>query len=242
MLVTANIHSSPIFVTLLMEEIHSSESSALTRATRRNTQKAVVFFKSVLCKILKFSGWGLWRMRSYGMLRHVTVVRTYVSEQRSASITRVTRISKLGITFLFSVLRFLVNANVVPSSPILVRWWWRPYVPPKRRLYQDPHGVASQKTAFFKNNLDVLKPRIIFTGQRGLSKLPISLIIQSNNPVQQSDFLGLFLLKLTWLWLAKLTETVVLPEWCDWCEWVSQWLGDRLVNLTCGLSLNPILK
>jgi hypothetical protein len=28
-------------------------------------------------------------------------------------------------------------------------WWWRRYVPPKRRFLQEPHGVTSQKTAFF---------------------------------------------------------------------------------------------
>jgi hypothetical protein len=37
LLVTANVvPSSPILITLMMEAIHSSETSALTRATRRN--------------------------------------------------------------------------------------------------------------------------------------------------------------------------------------------------------------
>jgi hypothetical protein len=37
LLVTANVvSSSPILVTLMMEAIHSSETSFLTRATRRN--------------------------------------------------------------------------------------------------------------------------------------------------------------------------------------------------------------
>jgi hypothetical protein len=31
----------------------------------------------------------------------------------------------------------------------LSRWWWRWYIPPKRRILQEPHGVTSQKTAFF---------------------------------------------------------------------------------------------
>jgi hypothetical protein len=35
LLVTANVPRSPIIVTLMMEEIHSSETSVLTRATRR---------------------------------------------------------------------------------------------------------------------------------------------------------------------------------------------------------------
>jgi hypothetical protein len=36
LIVTTNIPSSPILVTLKMEGIHSSETSVLTRATRRN--------------------------------------------------------------------------------------------------------------------------------------------------------------------------------------------------------------
>jgi hypothetical protein len=36
LLVTANVHSSPIFASLMMEALSSSETSVLTRATRRN--------------------------------------------------------------------------------------------------------------------------------------------------------------------------------------------------------------
>jgi hypothetical protein len=36
-------------------------------------------------------------MTSSGILRHVALVRTDVSEERSASIIRVTRISELGV-------------------------------------------------------------------------------------------------------------------------------------------------
>jgi hypothetical protein len=79
------------------------------------------------------------------MLRRVALVRTDASEERSASIIRVTRIGELETTLaitsnrrtlrnntksiqykykasvlLSSVGRFLVTANVVPSSPILV--------------------------------------------------------------------------------------------------------------------------
>jgi hypothetical protein len=70
--------------------------------------------------------------------------------------------SELGITLasfliqlvcLHGVPQFLVIANVVPSSLILSSWWWRRYIPPKFRFLQEPHGVTSQKTAFFKNVL-----------------------------------------------------------------------------------------
>jgi hypothetical protein len=32
----------------------------------------------------------------------------------------------------------------------LVLWWWRRYVPPKHQFLQEPHGVTSQQTAFYK--------------------------------------------------------------------------------------------
>jgi hypothetical protein len=62
------------------------------------------------------------RMVSSGLLRRVTLVRTDVSDERSASFIRMTRIGELGITpaVTSSVRRLLVTAGVVPSSPILV--------------------------------------------------------------------------------------------------------------------------
>jgi hypothetical protein len=56
-------------------------------------------------------------MVSSGMLRRVALVRTDVSEERSVSIIRVTKISEL--VFLRSVHRLIVTASV-PSSQILV--------------------------------------------------------------------------------------------------------------------------
>jgi hypothetical protein len=54
----------------------------------------------------------------------VALLRTDVLEELNASFTRVTRIGEVGttlaVTFLRSVLRLLVTASVVPSSPILV--------------------------------------------------------------------------------------------------------------------------
>jgi hypothetical protein len=54
-------------------------------------------------------------MPSSWVLRRVALVRTDVSEELSTSIMRLTIIGELR-----SVSRFLVTANAVPSSPILV--------------------------------------------------------------------------------------------------------------------------
>jgi hypothetical protein len=71
-------------------------------------------------------------MASSGMLRRVAVVRIHVSEERSASFIRVTRIVEIGTTlavtnnrrilrrnakllFLRRMRRLLVTASVVPS-------------------------------------------------------------------------------------------------------------------------------
>jgi hypothetical protein len=66
-------------------------------------------------------------MASSVMLCLLARVRTDVSDELSASLIRVTRISELGTTpavasylvFLRSVCRLLVTASVVPSSPIV---------------------------------------------------------------------------------------------------------------------------
>jgi hypothetical protein len=52
------------------------------------------------------------------MLRRLTLAGTDVSEARSASIINVTRIGAMNNVG--SVVRLLVTANVVPSSPVLI--------------------------------------------------------------------------------------------------------------------------
>jgi hypothetical protein len=65
-------------------------------------------------------------MASSGMLRRVTLVRTDVSEKRSASFIRVTRICELGTTLAVTSNRrklcaSVVTANFIPSSPIMMK-------------------------------------------------------------------------------------------------------------------------
>jgi hypothetical protein len=69
-----------------------------------------------------------------GMLRHVALVKTDVTEGRGASIIRVTRIGEL------ETLAVTSNRRTQRS----VR-----YVPKKRRFLQGPRGITFQKTAFF---------------------------------------------------------------------------------------------
>jgi hypothetical protein len=72
------------------------------------------------------------------MLYRVARVRTDGSAERSASVIRMTRIGELGTTL------------AVISNRRLGKKYKVSKVPPKRRFLQEPQGVTSQKTPFFK--------------------------------------------------------------------------------------------
>jgi hypothetical protein len=69
------------------------------------------------------------------MLRRVALVSTDVSEERSASFIRVTRIGELGITLAVTSNRRTLRRNTKSSQ-----------------FLQEPHGVTSQKTPFFSSH------------------------------------------------------------------------------------------
>jgi hypothetical protein len=81
-------------------------------------------------------------MPSSGMLRRMALVRNDVPKEPSASVIRVTRIGEVGTTL-------AVTSNR-RTSRFLSPWRLRHYIPPRHRFLEDPHGVTSQKTAFFK--------------------------------------------------------------------------------------------
>jgi hypothetical protein len=90
-------------------------------------------------------------MSSIGMIRSVALVRNDVSEERIASIIRVTRTNELrtfSVASNRSVLLLLVTANV-HSSPILVTLMMEAIRSVEKSVLTRFTGVTSQKTEFF---------------------------------------------------------------------------------------------
>jgi hypothetical protein len=52
-------------------------------------------------------------------------------------------------------------------------WWWRQYVPPKRRFSNVPHGVTSQKTAFFIVDLVLVYSFLVAGYQKRIQSGPL---------------------------------------------------------------------
>jgi hypothetical protein len=62
-------------------------------------------------------------MPSPGMLRRVALVRTDVSEERTASIIRMTRISELGTTLAITSNRRRLRRNTVSLTLLRIESW-----------------------------------------------------------------------------------------------------------------------
>jgi hypothetical protein len=86
--------------------------------------------RSEICQscVIWFMRW-IWRMVSSGMIRHVALVGTDVSEELSVFFIKVTRIGELGTTLALTSKRRTLRRNT--------------------KFLQEPHGVTSQKTPFF---------------------------------------------------------------------------------------------
>jgi hypothetical protein len=87
-----------------------------------------------------------------GTLRRASLVRTDVSEERSASIARVTKIEDLGINLVLTIKRSTLRintANVVPSSLILVVLIMEEVRSSETSYLTRSDGVTSSNDAFF---------------------------------------------------------------------------------------------
>jgi hypothetical protein len=74
-----------------------------------------------ILKMQRFLNWIYFRMPFFGMLRHVVLVRTVVSEEISASIIRVTRIGKLGTLAVTILVTLMMEALESSETSVLTR-------------------------------------------------------------------------------------------------------------------------
>jgi hypothetical protein len=111
------------------------------------------------------------------MWRRVAVVRTDVSEEHIASIIKDERISELGTSatirnrhklrrkkknnILRSLLLLLLTALFL-GRRFMSPWWWNRYGPPKRRFFQEPYGITSQKAAFLFTSSFIITIRALW--------------------------------------------------------------------------------
>jgi hypothetical protein len=83
------------------------------------------------------------------MWRSVALGRTDITMERIATFIRVKWISEIGTTLAVTDSKYQLQLTLFLDHWFISLWWWRLYVPTKRRFLQEPHGVTSQKTAFF---------------------------------------------------------------------------------------------
>jgi hypothetical protein len=67
---------------------------------------------------------------------------------------------------------FLVHRFLSP-------WWRRRQVPPKRRFLQEPHGVTTQKTPFFRANAVPSSPILVTLMKEALSSSETSVLTRA---------------------------------------------------------------
>jgi hypothetical protein len=102
---------------------------------------------------------------------------THVSEERSSSTIRVTRIGEVGtlavtsnrrmprrntmweqkrshIVFFTVCVSYYLLLTLFLVHRFLSPWWWRWYIRPKHQFLQEPHGITSEKMLFFMRWLD----------------------------------------------------------------------------------------